>query len=425
MPHTLSTWVGASNSGGSYNVGLVIGQNQVVFHPGYAGAALRVEGPGGFGNTNVGFTPANGVLHKLEVASDGSGNYHITLTDGANPANVFTTSFFNPSSVGGPVGLRRSGGATGNSQFDDLTVDVGPVVVYSETFENEFSLSGVNATSTEGELRMQTGTGIWTRSGPAGAYTVTVRVGADASNGSYNVGLQIGQNSVVFHPGYAGAALRVEGPGGFGNTNIGFTPANGVLHKLEVASDGSGNYHITLTDGANPANVFTTSFINPGSVGGDVGLRRSGPTSGVGLYDDFSIVPASGRPTLATFNNAFSTSLAGGTAASVDGVLRVSGPGGPDTVQVWNLGSHGDDPLIISVEVGAETTSPGSFNVGLGIGQNAIVFHPGYAGAALRVEGPGGFGNTNVGFTPALDTLHLLEVRCSPERLVRIYAHQP
>lgn len=133
---------------------------------------------------------------------------------------------------------------------------------------------------------------------------VSADIGALSSNGSYNVGFAIGANNVVFHPGLAGGALRVEGPGGFGNTNVGFTPANGVLHQLEVHQLPNGMYDITLTDGSNPLNVFNTSFTNLGSVGGPIGLRRSGPVGtspGQGLFDNFRVEDTTVVPEPSTF----------------------------------------------------------------------------------------------------------------------------
>ena len=413
MPSTVSTLVTATTGGGSYNVGLTIGNNDIVFHPGFGGGALRVEGPGGFGNTNMGFTPAANTLHTLAVTSDGFGTFDIKFADGGNPANVFTTSYTNPGAVGGAIGFRRSG-PTGSGRYDDLTVSAPWREAYAETFDTDFQFAGANLASVGGELHL-IGSGssseTFTHAGPAAAYAVTGLVGADNSNGSYNVGMVIGGNNVVFHPGYSGGGLRVDGPGGFGLQNVGFTPANNVLHELQVTHDGAGNFTVQLTDGANPANVYATSFTNAGSIGGAIGFRRSGPSVGIGMYDDLSIVAASGRPTTDTFSNPFTTTLNGGSADVVAGVLELSPNPGGNSDQRWSIGSFGAEQLVISAEVGASAgTNPGDFNVGFQIGQNNIVFHPGYGGAALRVTGPGGFGNTNVGFTPALDTLHLLQI---------------
>ncbi|MEZ5303426.1 MAG: hypothetical protein R3F11_22715 [Verrucomicrobiales bacterium] len=85
------------------------------------------------------------------------------------------------------------------------------------------------------------------------------------SNRNYNVGLQIGDNSLAFHPGFTGVpgALRIEGPGGFGSSNMGFVPYNNVLHHVEVVQHANGMFDLTVTDSNNPLNVFTTSWFNP------------------------------------------------------------------------------------------------------------------------------------------------------------------
>ena len=49
------------------------------------------------------------------------------------------------------------------------------------------------------------------------------------------------------------------------------------------------NYDITLVDGDDPSHVFTASFFNPGSVGGEMGFRRSGEANGAGLFDNLII----------------------------------------------------------------------------------------------------------------------------------------
>ena len=131
---------------------------------------------------------------------------------------------------------------------------------------------------------------------PTGEITIFAQIGAGNSNGDYNVGLVLGDNNLVFHPGYpAGGAFRVEGPGGFGNQDMGFVPANDVLHQFEFHSFPNGDVTIRVTDGQNAANVYTASFNNPGSYGGPIGFRRSGPPNDDGIYDNLQIIP---EPTL-------------------------------------------------------------------------------------------------------------------------------
>jgi hypothetical protein len=112
---------------------------------------------------------------------------------------------------------------------------------------------------------------------PVGAFTLDVELGAFPSTfGSFNIGIWVGENSIVFHPGYPGTALRVDGPNGFFNTDIGFTLAGSTMHRFRLVSDGLGLFTITLTDGLNPFNTFTKSFTNAGSVGGLLSITRAG-----------------------------------------------------------------------------------------------------------------------------------------------------
>jgi hypothetical protein len=124
--------LGASNSNGNYHVALIVGQNAIAFHPGFGGAgmfgAFRISGPEGIvqPNSDMGFVPANGVLHQFEVLSSPNGDFVVTVTDGENPENVYTTTFNNPASYGGAVGFRRSGPAVGDGMFDNLEISVVP-----------------------------------------------------------------------------------------------------------------------------------------------------------------------------------------------------------------------------------------------------------------------------------------------------------
>lgn len=134
------------------------------------------------------------------------------------------------------------------------------------------------------------GLGLAVVRGFPGEVTYSVEIGATLCDGAFNIGMLIGSTRVAFHPGYPGGALRVEGFGGFGNQDMGFTPANGVLHRLEVKQNAGGVvglFEITFTDGENPANVYTNSWIDASLVGQDFGIYRSGPLSGEsGLFDN-------------------------------------------------------------------------------------------------------------------------------------------
>lgn len=148
----------------------------------------------------------------------------------------------------------------------------------------------------------------------SGAFTLDTLVSGTGNAGNFNVGLYIGlpgnQSSViamgtdsnastdriVFHPGYGGGALRVEGGGGFGNQNVGFTTALSVLADLSLTSDGLGHFTVKLTDGTNPALTYTTTFSNAALSGQalTIGMTAAGGEgSSYALFDN---------PSVSTFN---------------------------------------------------------------------------------------------------------------------------
>jgi len=100
------------------------------------------------------------------------------------------------------------------------------------------------------------------------------------------------ENTVLFHPGYepTPGAFRVEGEGGFPNQDMGFIPAVGVLHHVEIHSFPDGLFNIKVTDGLNPANIYENSFTNPLAYGGDIGFLAV--AGGSPMYDNLSIMVA-------------------------------------------------------------------------------------------------------------------------------------
>lgn len=145
-----------------------------------------------------------------------------------------------------------------------------------------------------------------------GDVTINVDIGGASVNagpGSWAVALAVGVNRLIFHPGFAApgrrGAFRVEGAGGsefpFVEYDMGFTPAENVLHHMEVTiNEATGRFDIKITDGANPANVFTHAFTSPNYPAEDpAGNRRTiavlaggSPSSGKGLFDNISITPS-------------------------------------------------------------------------------------------------------------------------------------
>ena len=130
-------------------------------------------------------------------------------------------------------------------------------------------------------------------SGFPGEIIVSVDIGLSTTStpGYSNVGLKIGDNYMLFHPGFAEGAFYVVGPGGFNSKNMGFTPALDVLHYMQVHVHPSGLFEIQVTDGNNQNNIFNTTFTNLGSVGGNITLQRQGTVNAThfGLYDNLLV----------------------------------------------------------------------------------------------------------------------------------------
>ncbi len=140
----------------------------------------------------------------------------------------------------------------------------------------------------------------------------------------------------------------------------------------------------------------------------------------------------------AAFNRAYPRM----STAERGGVGRISVSGGrgfimhPDVRNAFHVsamrpGFTGE--VIYSVEIGASACN-GKFNLGMRIGDTVVAFHPGEEGGRLRIERQGGYmpaggmgdrhklwvWNRDMGFTPAHDVLHHLEVTQYPNGLFRV-----
>ena len=134
--YSLDVGIPTGSSAGSYNVGIEFGGYQAVFHPGYAPipGAFRMGGGFSTGNTNMGFVPAMGEMHHMEVETLNVGTalaVDITIsglgTDGL--MHEFNYSFIDtsPNLNTGTIGARRSGGgASSDAFFDNLEVQIAP-----------------------------------------------------------------------------------------------------------------------------------------------------------------------------------------------------------------------------------------------------------------------------------------------------------
>jgi PEP-CTERM motif len=134
---------------------------------------------------------------------------------------------------------------------------------------------------------------------PTGEIVINVDMGWENKScvGCGGTGLRLGngsgtssENTMAFLPAYNAPPgfFLINGPGGTsGAQDMGWVPALGVLHHVEIHSFPSGLFNIKVTDGLNPANVYTNSFTNPLAYGSDIGLLAVG--GGSAIYKNLSI----------------------------------------------------------------------------------------------------------------------------------------
>jgi hypothetical protein len=275
----------------------------------------------------------------------------------------------------------NASGALVEAFFESFDIDTTTTLETQNTYPSfSFNVSG-SAIVSSGVLQLESaGDGSddsATISGFTEEVIVSVDIGLSTSLVGYsNVGLMIGDNYILFHPGFGGGALRVTGPGGFGTTNMGFTPALDVLHHMQVHVHPSGLFEIQITDANNQSNVFTKSFTNSSSVGGNITLQRQGASGEfhLGLYDnllvevvsDFTCIgfeaPLDGPPVRVHRKRAlpFKAQLfADGLPASDTDIIDAP------VIQVEYTAMQGDSPIDVTDDALA---------VGLGTEGNEFVF---------------------------------------------------
>lgn len=173
-----------------------------------------------------------------------------------------------------------------------------------------FALSGIGSSVVSSQqLRLSSGggaLGFTTISSLPASPDYDVRVELTSVGGipgNHNVSLFLGTGTpssmgpndikIDIHPGFAGGALRVSGPGGFSGVNVGFTPTQGVLDTLAVHRDAVGNFTLTLTEGSNS---FTTNWVNASLTTFKVGVASLEALSGTptGIFDNLFAIPEPG-----------------------------------------------------------------------------------------------------------------------------------
>merc|ERR1712079_255229 len=71
-------------------------------------------------------------------------------------------------------------------------------------------------------------------------------------------GVHLNRNAIKLHPDYPGGKLSVEGPGGFSDTDIGFTPPGWTnsgfkLNMLEITTGVDGNNEVLIRSASGQA----------------------------------------------------------------------------------------------------------------------------------------------------------------------------
>jgi hypothetical protein len=122
--------------------------------------------------------------------------------------------------------------------------------------------------------------------------------GTAADSGAWHVGLSVGSVKVLFHPDYPEGAFRAETVDGhveiFGNQDMGFTPASGVMHKVTVKVRRMGpnyRFEVEVVNGKGKG-TYRKSFTATAKQMGKfdrVGLERSGRRGGDALFESLSI----------------------------------------------------------------------------------------------------------------------------------------
>ena len=141
---------------------------------------------------------------------------------------------------------------------------------------------------------------------PSAVRVKTTLGGEAAGEGTWHVGVSVGNVRVLFHPGMNDGAFRVERVDNHQfltqNESMPFTPGSGLLHRMTIdvqrRPSGDVQLRVTIVDGGQSGRRFTRNLsLAQSDVGelGRIGLERSGRTGGAALFGSFAIEPLAGE----------------------------------------------------------------------------------------------------------------------------------
>eukprot|EP00808_Paulinella_micropora_P025664 g848.t1 len=241
------------------------------------------------GSQNAGGCLSRGGPHRLRYRCTGSCDYD--LCDPCFQANrADLTSEKLPDLPKLPASLRkfnRNARKTAKSRRMLFLADFGSAeatagvgrAFFSSRYGRHFQLAGCSQALvrvSKGALQITEGTGktvqallkeeIALPAGYKGSVHVLCELTSEGRPGSWHIGLQVGPNQVVFHPGYSGGACRVNGPQGFDNRSMGFTPVMGTFHTLMVTLTTSPTVNLSIAKTDDGTSKFSASFTAAKSV---------------------------------------------------------------------------------------------------------------------------------------------------------------
>jgi formylglycine-generating enzyme required for sulfatase activity len=259
---------------------------------------------------------------------------------------------------------------------ETFDTDVADRDAFSQTypfsdFGHPFKALSPDAASAMADLRISVVNGVARMSGPSptgihyaligghpGDMTIGADIGGNQASTRYGFGIAVGQ--VRFGLGLAnGGTFSVWSNESHTAISpafpLGFAVAPGVLHHWTIDVEAStGTFDISIVDGTNPSNVFTTTWVDQASVGAKLGLFWQGASNAdedyAGLFDNIQVTTGyalrfDGINDIVSFQKWFT---APASQYSMAAWVRINGPG---------TGEGYNSPRMIAVHRGHQSNT--------------------------------------------------------------------